>query len=135
MKHLLRGAAAFLGACTVAELGASFYFYRRTMKRSKVKTERTMKMSGTDWSKYMPMMKEKKEQMMSWPREDVWITSGDGLKLHGTYFAGERTDRAVICFHGYTSDGMSDYIGLSGYYLSRGYRMLLVDERAHGKSE
>ena len=44
MKHLLRGAAAFLGACTVAELGASFYFYRRTMKRSKVKTERTMKM-------------------------------------------------------------------------------------------
>ena len=84
MKHLLRGAAALLGACTVAELGASFYFYRRTMKRSKVKTERTMKMSGTDWSKYMPMMEKKKEQMLAQPREDVWITSADGLKLHGT---------------------------------------------------
>ena len=30
---------------------------------------------------------------------------------------------------------MSDYIGLSNYYLSRGYQMLLVDERAHGDSE
>ena len=26
-------------------------------------------------------------------------------------------------------------MGLSDYYLKRGYRMLLVDERAHGDSE
>ncbi len=43
--------------------------------------------------------------------------------------------KVVICFHGYTSKGMSDYIGLSGYYLKHGYAMLLVDERAHGESE
>ena len=131
----LQKTAALLGVGTAAELGASFYFYRRTMKRSKAKKERTMKMSGTDWSKYMPMMKEKREWMMAQPREDVWITSVDGLRLHGTYFAGEKKDRAVICFHGYTSEGMSDYIGLTGYYLRHGYRVLLVDERAHGQSE
>ncbi len=43
--------------------------------------------------------------------------------------------KAVICFHGYTSKGMSDYIGLSDYYLKRGYAMLLPDARAHGESE
>ena len=30
---------------------------------------------------------------------------------------------------------MSDYIGLSDYYLKKGYAMLLPDARAHGTSE
>lgn len=30
---------------------------------------------------------------------------------------------------------MSDYIGLSDYYMRNGFSMLLVDERAHGESE
>lgn len=113
----------------------SFYFYRRTMKRSKAKTERTMKMAGTDWNQYMDFIGKRKEYMLAQPHEDVYITSQDGLRLHGTYFPGEKEDKAVICFHGYTSQGMSDYIGLSGYYMKRGYAMLLVDERAHGLSE
>ena len=43
--------------------------------------------------------------MMEQPHEDVWITSRDGLKLHGTYFKGDEGTKAVICFHGYTSKG------------------------------
>ena len=30
------------------------------MKRSHAKTERTMKMSGTDWEQYFPVIEEKK---------------------------------------------------------------------------
>lgn len=41
----------------------------------------------------------------------------------------------MIAFHGYTSQGMSDYIGLSDYYMKNGYSMLLPDARAHGQSE
>ena len=73
--------------------------------------------------------------MLEQPHEDKWITSEDGLKLHATWFPQGDKKKTVICFHGYTSKGMSDYIGLSGYYLKRGYSMLLVDERAHGESE
>jgi hypothetical protein len=94
-----------------------------------------MKMSGVDWEKYIPMMKERREWMMQQPHEDVWITSHDGLKLHGTYFKGDEGKKAVICFHGYTSEGLNDYGSLSNYYLKHGFRMLLVDLRAHGKSE
>ena len=94
-----------------------------------------MKMSGVEWEKYMPTMKERREWMMEQPHEDVWITSHDGLKLHGTYFKGEEGDKAVICFHGYTSEGLNDYGSLSHYYLKHGFRMLLIDERAHGRSE
>lgn len=129
------GAAAVVGALAVAEIGSSIYFYRRTMIRSNAKTERTIKMAGTDWSQHMPMIEKRKEYMMAQPHEDKWTTSDDGLKLHATWFPQGDMKKVVICFHGYTSKGMSDYIGLSGYYMKHGYSMLLVDERAHGESE
>lgn len=135
MGKLLKGAAFGIGLLTVAEAGGSAYFYRRTMKRNNAKKERTIKMSGTDWDQYRPLMKERKEFLLAQPHEDVYIRSEDGLKLHATYFPNGETDKAVICFHGYTSEGMSDYIGLSDYYLRNGYRMLLLDARAHGSSE
>lgn len=135
MSKLAKGAAVLLGALAAAEAGGTAYFYRRTMKRYNAKTEKTMKMSGVDWQKYIPFMKKRHEWMMEQPHEDVWITSNDGLKLHGTYFEGDGGNKAVICFHGYTSQGLNDYGSLSYYYLNHGFRMLLIDERAHGQSE
>lgn len=136
MKKKLRALAVFAGLLTLAEAGSSVYFYRRTMKRNNVDVERTMKMSGTDWGAYSSLINERKKFMLAQPHKDIFQISNDGLKLHATYFPGNPdSNKVVICFHGYTSEGMNDYIGLSDYYLKRGYGMLLVDERAHGKSE
>lgn len=129
------GILTVLCALGLAEVGGSAYFYRRTMIRSNVKTDRTMKMSGVNWEAYYKTIHPKSEWMMAQPHEEVWIHSDDGLKLHGTYFPGEEKEKAVICFHGYTSEGLADYGSLSNYYLKHGYRMLIVDARAHGKSE
>ena len=135
MNKFLKGAAILLGTAAAAEAGGTAYFYRRTMKRYNAKVERTMKMSGVDWEQYLPLMHQRRKWMMEQPHEDVWIQSRDGLKLHATYFKGEEGNRAVICFHGYTSRGLDDYGSLSWYYLKHGFRMLLLDERAHGDSE
>lgn len=132
LKKVFGFAAGVIGA---AEVGIAAYFYRRTMIRGNAKKERTMKMAGTDWNQHMAFIQERKEMMITQPHEDLWIESHDGLKLHGTWFPQDECKKVVICFHGYTSQGMSDYIGLSGYYLQKGYSMLLVDERAHGQSE
>lgn len=135
MKGVIVGAAAVVGVLAIAQAAEVAYFYRRTMKRNKAKVERTMKMAGTDWNQYQPFLAERKEYFLSQLHRDVYCNSEDGLKLHATYFPREGTNKVVICFHGYTSEGMKDYIALSGYYLKHGYGMLLVDERAHGKSE
>lgn len=135
MKRWIGGAAALLNLLAVSEAGGAAYFYQRTMKRGRAKTERTIKMAGTDWSQHMDFIQERKKYMLAQYHEDVYQTSKDGLKLHATYFPGPDTQKIVICFHGYTSDGMHDFIGLSDYYMRNGYGMLLVDERAHGKSE
>lgn len=127
--------ALALGATAVAGIGESVYFYRRTMKRNHAKKERTIKMAGTDWSQYMDFIAQRKEKLLAQPKEDVYLEAADGLRLHATYFPQGEEKKVVLCFHGYTSEGMKDYIALSGYYLKKGYSMLLVDERAHGESE
>lgn len=149
MKMRLGKLAALAGLLGLvsAEAGGSAYFYRRTMMRYNAKTERTIKMAGVNWEQYFPRMKQCREWMMKQPHKEVWIRSHDGLRLHGTYFQGlsepktetasddATTTKAVICFHGYTSQGLADYGSISNYYLKRGYRVLLVDQRAHGQSE
>ncbi len=130
----LAAAAGLLAAAGVAE---TVYFYNRTMKRGNAKTERTTKMSGTDWEKYFPLMEERKGYVLAQSHRDVYLTSFDGLKLHATYFPGTAPfpKNAVICFHGYTGEGLSNHIAIADYFLKRGYAMLMPDARAHGGSE
>ncbi len=156
----LKNIVAAAGLLAVAGIGETVYFYNRTMKRGNAKVERTTKMSGTDWEKYFPLMEERKKFVMAQPHKDVYITSADGLKLHATYFPAvkaERIDSAdaaekaegagstdgtdnadrkiVICFHGYTGEGLSNHVAIADYFLKHGYAMLLPDARAHGESE
>lgn len=148
----LKNIAAAAGLLAVAGVGETVYFYNRTMKRGNANTERTIEMSGTDWNKYFPLMEERKEYVMAQNHSDVYITSFDGLRLHATYFPAVDTDgearqgqdeaasnphikKAVICFHGYTGEGLSNHVAIADYFLKRGYAMLLPDARAHGDSE
>ena len=128
-------AALIFGVTAAAGVGESVYFYRRTMKRGKAKTDRTIKMAGTDWSQYADFIAERKEQLLARPNEEVSIETQDGLMLHATYFPEGNEKKVALCFHGYTSEGMKDNLAISGYYLRKGYSLLLVDARAHGMSE
>lgn len=128
-----------VGVLAAAGVAETAYFYRRVMKRKNTDVERTIKMAGTDWSQYSDILAERKEFLLAQPNEEVHQNSFDGLKLHATYVPAinDKTGkkRVVICFHGYTSQGMKDFIGLSYYYLQNGYGMLHPDARAHGSSE
>ena len=135
LLKILAGVAIAGAAGAAVEYGIASYFYNRTMIRSNAKRENTQKMAGTDWDKYIPHIRECKEKLAQCPHEDMYIMSADGLKLHGTYFPCEGSKKVVICFHGYTSEGMNDYSTLAIFYMKNGYNLLLVDERAHGQSE
>lgn len=74
-------------------------------------------------------------RVMDTPFEAVTITSHDGLELFGRYYHTADGAPLVILFHGYRSCAYRD--GSGGFRLCRegGYNVLLVDQRAHGKSE
>lgn len=70
------------------------------------------------------------------PYEDVYTTSFDGLKLHAKLYAAPSPAAPVqILFHGYKSGAERDFCGGLQFAREGGYNVILVDERAHGKSE
>lgn len=69
----------------------------------------------------------------SW--EDVYVTSWDRLRLHGLWRAARDARRTVILVHGYRSTAAVDFCGISEYYAHAGFNILMLDQRAHGKSE
>ncbi len=139
---VLKNIVAAAGVLAAAGIGETIYFYNRTMKRGNAKTDRTIKMSGTDWEKYFPLIEKRKEFVLAKEHRDVYVTSFDGLRLHAVYFPAleeyqdkNKSKKAVICFHGYTGEGLSNYASFADYFLKHGYAMLMPDARAHGESE
>ena len=74
------------------------------------------------------------EKFKDIPYEDLYVTSFDGLKLHGYLYKGEGKE-VVICVHGYKSAPPNDYADKMEIYTARKATILCIDDRAHGKSE
>lgn len=68
--------------------------------------------------------------------QDVWLTTADGIRLHGWFFQTEKTPAraTVIYFHG--NGGNLSNVGWVGKRLAdRGLDVLLLDYRGYGRSE
>lgn len=68
------------------------------------------------------------------PYEEVSITARDGCRLYGRYYHAAEGAPLQILFHGWRSTAEHDFGG--GHKLARtlGHNILLVDQRAHGRS-
>ena len=88
--------------------------------------------------KYDPYRKEINRlfcQLSDRPYEEVSIISFDGLTLFGRYYHVKDGAPLDIGFHGYRSSALTDFAGGSELSFSMGHNLLLIDERAHGRSE
>ena len=131
-KLLIGGVVCF----TVGEVAIASYLLKRTLVRGRADVERTKKMSGTNWVKYIPEIKKRKDWLINQEHKDVYVKSNDGLKLHGILFPKNDSKKIVICLHGYSSNaGISDHAAISKFYLDMNFNILMIDARAHGRSE
>lgn len=69
------------------------------------------------------------------PYEAVEIRSTDGLRLFGRYYHVRDGAPLHIQLHGYRSYAMRDFCGGNPLVREYGHNTLVVDQRAHGKSE
>ena len=69
------------------------------------------------------------------PYEDIYTTSYDGLKLHGRLYKNDKSDKVMICFHGYRGTAYRDFSGGATELVNLGFNVILIDERGHGQSE
>ena len=88
-----------------------------------------------NFKNYQEDMKENILSFMKREYEDVYITSFDGLKLHARLFDNKESKKIAILLHGYKGTVYRDFNAISKILFEEGYKVLAVDERAHGTSE
>lgn len=80
-----------------------------------------------------PSIKEGCEKLRQKEKREVTINGHDGTPLTAYYIEGENKGRTIICVHGYHSDPVHDFGGAVDKLLKQA-NLLLIDQRAHGKS-
>ncbi len=126
-----------LAAGTVGSvIGAKTLFNKVIPRQDQLRVDVGEMADADKWSEYMNIITPNKEWLFARKMEHVTIKLKDNLTLHGDYIPADgNADTLVICFHGYTGMGLKDCVSISTFFLKQGYDCLVVDNRAHGKSE
>ncbi len=62
------------------------------------------------------------------------VFDANDVTLAGRRFSQSNPKGRVILFHGYRSIAENDFASVMSFYYSLGYELILIDQRAHGKS-
>lgn len=90
---------------------------------------------GEVYAPFWGSMEKWAEQTKALPREDYYITSFDGLTLHGKYFEYAPGAPIELMFHGYRGSAERDLSGGVQRCFKLGRSAFLVDQRCGGKSD
>lgn len=116
-------------------LGGAYYAYRVAFYSPKENRDRPPNVKNPMYDPYRPEMSRIYRQLCDRPCEFVSVTSFDGLTLSGRYYHVRDGAPLDIGFHGYRSSPMTDFSGGSELIFQMEHNLLLVDQRAHGRSE
>lgn len=116
-------------------LGGSYYAYRIAFFSPAEGRDKIPEIQGETYEPYRERLTEMFRTTIERPCEEVTITSHDGLTLFGRYYHTADGAPLDIGFHGYRSCYVSDFCGGGTMCLSQGHNLLLIDQRAHGRSQ
>lgn len=119
--------AALLLTLTITIIFAlSFYLCRKVIKPAVTPYDETFKME-------LELNRFTIDYYNSLPKEEIFIESPNGYKLHGIWVPLSGSKKTVILLHGftYTLWGSVKYVE---FFRNRGFNVLMPDSRYHGKS-
>lgn len=132
---IILAAAALLLAAVILLIG--YWAFCKAIRRwgGEMVLEDYLKKPNSFWKTHSYILSDSMEACEELAYDDVWTTSFDGLRLYGRYYACGKREKTIILFHGYRSMSRVDFGLVIQVYMDEGYNVLLVDQRAHGKSE
>lgn len=138
MKKMIFGAAALGTAAlgTACAAGAVTLFNRVIPRQDVLRVDLDEVADMAKWEEYKKVIAPNKEWLFAQELEHITIRARDGLTLHGDFLPAEyQSNKLAICGHGYTGCGLKDCVSIAVFFHRMGYNCLIVDHRAHGKSE
>ena len=114
---------------------AAYVCYRLAFSVPKQSRDSLFLMPDTEqYTPYAALTSQMIRDALAIPYEPVSITSYDGLPLYGKCYLASPEAPWLIMFHGYRSGAERDFSGGLPFGIESGFNVLLVDQRAHGKS-
>lgn len=112
-----------------------FYIVFYVPRKNETASDEIPLPDGELYEPYHPMMKKWILEARSFPQENFYIKSHDGLTLHAKYFEFEPGATMEIMFHGYRGSAERDLSGGIQRCFSLGRNVLIVDQRTSCGSE
>lgn len=112
-----------------------FVIYRMVFGRTKEEKAPTYVPGLPQYQVYKEETIEMVNALVAEKYEEVSIISFDGLSLMGRLYRRDEKKPVAILFHGYHGGAYRDFCGGSRIFLSMDWNVILVDQRAHGRSE
>lgn len=116
-------------------LAGSCYAYRIAFYSSPKNRDQVVNPKDSQYDPYREEMRRIFHQLNDRPCEFVTIVSHDGLNLSGRYYHVKDGAPLDIGFHGYRSHPVTDFSGGTELSFQMEHNVLLIDERAQGRSE
>lgn len=121
-------AAIYLGLCALLVL--------RFLRRAPDDPDRLLRQwEGTPQEKFSPIVRRERAWYQAQPKEQVWIESFDGLRLHGCLIPCPQPRGTILLVHGFHSSGYKDFGCVMRAYHQMGFQLLVIDQRAHLESQ
>lgn len=117
-----------------AALSAGLYFFIFFNHPDKHKTPEKQ-MEGEQYKPYLDVYRAYIGEIAELPCKRIYIRSFDGKKLSARYYETSPGAAVDILMHGYKASAAGDFAGIFQTLRKLGHNILLVDERACGKSE
>ncbi len=129
--YILGGVAAL----SLLYLAACYVCFRLTFYVSRRKRPEYDLPPGKVYEPYYDRLRAWIDASRAIPHEDVYITSHDGLRLHGAYYECDPDAPVEILIHGYRGSAERDMAAGVERCFAMGRNALLVNQRAASKSE
>lgn len=116
-----------------------FIVFKRLFSRPKESVKPNAigyKLMGPDLAKLNEFNSACKEELLKREYENVHVKTKDGLTLNGYVFrSGQDTGKVALLSHGFNSTCFNSYASFALFYLDSGFDVLMINHRAHEKSE
>ena len=116
-------------------LSGAYVFARVCVRRKELPWMDEEKIKKTTYAKYRSCILASDEWLKSHHAQDIYVTSKDGLKLHGYWVPVENPRGTILLSHGYRSTILVDFGLAFAFYHALGMNILVPQQRAHGESE